>query len=95
MGTVIDIVDDDSQGSKVVGALLLYFVVDFPESTLSYNLIPGIPPTRIPIPTTTERCEHNCFSMATIPLRICKDVTTYKSQGITVGPFCLWERVVV
>ena len=95
MRTVIDIVDDDPQGSKVIGALPLYVVVDFPESTLSYNLIPGSPPTRIPIPTTTESCEHNFCFMTTIPLRICKAITTYKSQGITVGHGYLWERVVV
>ena len=30
MGTVIDIVDDDPQGSKVIGTLPLCAVVDFP-----------------------------------------------------------------
>ena len=29
IGTVIDIVDDDPQGSKVIGTLLLYVVIDF------------------------------------------------------------------
>ena len=35
------------------------------------------------------------YSMATIPLRICKAVTIYKSQGIDVGPNKVWEKVLV
>ena len=95
MGTVIDIVYDDAQGNKLIGALPLYIVVDFPESTLSYNLILGSPSTHIPIPITTERCERKCCYMTTIPLIVCKTITTYKSQGITVGPGKTWKRVVV
>ena len=95
MGTIIDIVYYDARGSKLIGALPLYVVVDFPESTLSLNLIPGSPSTHIPIPITTERCERKCCSMTTIPLRICKAITTYKAQGITVGPDKTWKRVVV
>ena len=95
MGTVVDIVDGDPHGSKVIGALPLYVVVDFPEPTLSYSLITGNSSTCIPIPTTIERCEHNCCLMTTIPLRIFKAITTYKSQGITVDPGYLWKRVVV
>jgi len=70
MGTIIDIVYYDARGSKLIGALPLHVVVDFPESTLSHNLIPGSPSTHIPIPITTERCERKCCSMITIPLRI-------------------------
>ena len=92
---MIDIIYDDAQGIKLIGALPLYVVVDFPKSTLIYNLIPGSPATHISIPITTERCERNCYSMTTIPLRICKSITTYKSQGTTVGPGKIWERVVV
>ena len=33
--------------------------------------------------------------MTTIPLRICKAIATYKSQGITVGPGKTWKQVVV
>ena len=95
METVIDIVYDDAQGGKLIGALPLYVVVDFPESTLSYKLITGSPSIHIPIPITTERCERKCCSMPTIPLRICKAITTYKSQVITVGPDNTWARVVV
>ena len=79
MGTIIDIVYDDARGIKLIGALPLYVVVDFPESTLSLNLIPGSPSTHIPIPITTEICEKKCCSMTTIPLRICKAITTYKN----------------
>ena len=33
MGTIIDIVYDDARGSKLIGALPLYVVDDFPGST--------------------------------------------------------------
>ena len=57
--------------------------------------MPGSPPTHISIPETTERCEHNYYSMTTIPLRICKSIINYKSQVIILGPGNLWERLVV
>ena len=62
---------------------------------MSYSLISGSPPNHIPIQTTIERCECNFCAMPTIPLRICKAITAYKSQGITVGSDYLWKRVVV
>jgi hypothetical protein len=33
--------------------------------------------------------------MTTIPLRVCIAITTYKGQGITVGPGEEFERIVV
>ena len=56
---VTAIVYDDTSSSKAQGALPLYVVVDFSESALSYSLIPGISPTYITIPITTERCEKS------------------------------------
>ena len=44
---VIDIVYDDPRGRKVPGTLPFYVVFDFPESTLSHILIPGISSTHI------------------------------------------------
>ena len=76
MGTMIDIVYNDAKGSKLIGALPSYVFVNFSESTLSYNLVPGSPSTHIPVPTTTERCERKCYSMIAITLRICKAITT-------------------
>ena len=43
----------------------------------------------------TERCEKKCCSITTVSLRVCKVITTYKSQGITVGPGKVWEKVVI
>lgn len=75
MGIVIDIVYDEARGSKLIDVLPLYVIFDFLESTMHYNLIPGTPPTHIPITITTERCERFFCSMTTIPLRICKAIT--------------------
>ena len=58
MGNVIDIVYDDPKDSRLQGTLPLNVVVDFKEFTLSYSFIPGIPPTYITIPITTERFER-------------------------------------
>ncbi len=33
--------------------------------------------------------------MATIPLRVCKAITIYKSQGLTVGEGHVWELLVL
>ena len=79
MGTVIDIVYDDARGSRVPGALPLYVVVvDFPESILSYSLIPGSPPTHIPIPITTDRSNQEFEELAR--RRCCRKYCKLKSQ---------------
>jgi len=73
----------------------LYAVVDFPE----YKGEPwdNANPTYVPVPLVTLRCEKKCCSQTTLPLRVCKAITIYKSQGITVGegPDCFWKFVVV
>ena len=53
------------------------------------------PVTCVPVPVIKDRCEKNCCSIATVPLRVCKAVTTHKSQGMTVGPGHVWERLVI
>ena len=82
ISTVKEIIYDHPRGPHTVGSLPLYIVVDFPESTLRQSLVPGIPTKYVPIPVTTDRCEK-------------KAITIYKSQGITIRPGKLWERVIV
>ena len=33
--------------------------------------------------------------MSTLPMIVCKLITTYKSQWFTVGPSKVWEQVVI
>ena len=95
VGTVIEIFYDHPMGPTSPMSLPPEVVVDFHESILDYSLIPGSPSTYISILVTTDRCDFCCCSMTTIPLRIYKAITIYKSQGITVGPGKVWENVMV
>lgn len=74
-----------------------YVIVEFPNSTIPEEdaLIPGMPPTWVPIPLVTERCEKNCCQVCAFPLRVCIALTAHKSQGMTVGPGQAFEKVVV
>ena len=54
-----------------------------------------MPYTHIPIPAIIDRCENNCCSITTTPLRVFKVITIYKNQGITIGEDNLCKRVVV
>ena len=59
-----------------------------------------LPTTCIPIIPLTIRCEKICCTVTSIPLRVCKVLTTHKSQGTSVesgNPFesdviCLPEK---
>ncbi len=75
----------------------MYLVVDFPESTIpeDQKLIPNQPKTWIPIPLFTRRCKKKCCSITAIPLMICKSLSIYKSQGMTVGQGKQFTKVVV
>ena len=96
MGTVVDIVYADSTGPANRDSLPLYVVVDFPECTISAEEAwDPDHPTWVPIPVYEGRCEKKCCSMKIIPLRVCKAITIYKSQGITVGEGCVWRYVVI
>ena len=44
-----------------------------------------IPSTYLPIIPLTIRCEKRCCTITSIPLRVCKVLTTHKSQGTSVG----------
>ena len=86
IGTVKIIVYDDPRGPNLEGSLPLYVVFEFKESTLDNLLIPGNPSTYVPIPVVNNMCEKKCCTIRTIPLRVCKSITLYKSQRLTVGP---------
>jgi hypothetical protein len=40
-------------------------------------------------------CAKGCYSMSTIPLRVCITITTYKGPCITVGPGEMFEHEVI
>jgi hypothetical protein len=72
-----------------------YVIVEFPNSTLEECLVPGMPSTFLPIAPVICRCEKGCCTAQQIPLRVCKAITIYKSQGGSVGEDEVWEYVVV
>ena len=71
VGVIVDIVFENADGPlNVEVEYPEYIIVDFPDS--------GIPPehqydtdnpTFTPVPLVTMRCEKNCCSMTTIPLK--------------------------
>jgi hypothetical protein len=42
-----------------------------------------------------DQCEKKCCSVKPIPLRVCKAISIHKSQGMTIGPEEVIEKVVV
>ena len=96
VGTVVEIVYEDSEGPRNPGNRPAYVVVDFPHSTVpaSEAWNPDHP-TWVPVPMSTQRCEKSCCSVETIPLRVAKAITIDKSQGSTVGKGEFWEFLVV
>jgi PIF1 helicase. len=98
IGTVVDIIYDNEDGPMEEGnPLPLFVVVDFPRSNVPENdkCFPHLPQSYVAIPVVHERCERNCCSIETVPLRVCVAITIYKSQGITVGKGEQFEHVVV
>ena len=57
--------------------------------------IDDMPRTCVPVAPVTLRCENGCCSATTIPLRVCKAITSHKSQGQSIGQGHAWNRVVV
>ena len=51
--------------------------------------------SRFSWPLMPARCEKKCCNATQIPLRVCKAITIYKSQGTSVGEGETWELVVV
>jgi hypothetical protein len=80
-------------GSKIMPA---YVVVDFPDTTLNTEDVwDQANPTHIPIPPIILRCEKKCCGQKQVPLRVCKAITIYKSQGLTCGEGHTFPRVVL
>ena len=80
VGTVVDTVyhPGENPGNSAFPA---HVVVDFLHCTIpSEFAYDSSRPTHVPIPVKSVRCEQRCCSMSTIPLRVCKTITTYKSQ---------------
>jgi hypothetical protein len=96
VGTVVRVYYVNSEGPRESGAQPLAVIVDFP-----YTCMPLVKawdvanPTHVPIPVVEQRCDRDCCTMSTIPLRICKAITIHKAQGATVGPGHFWERLVM
>ena len=72
-------------------------IVDFPQFSIDEEkrMHEDLPITCVAITPTTDRCQKNCCSITTIPFRVCKAITVHKSQGITVGPGNIWEKLVI
>ena len=52
-------------------------------------------PEVVPIPMVSVRCENDCCSMRTIPIRVHKATSIHKAQGMTIGEGQPFQKVVV
>ena len=96
VGKVVDIIYENEDGPREDKALPSYVVVDFPHVKFEKGMEwDKDHPTYVPIPCKEYRCEKRCCSVRTVPLRVCKAITIYKSQGMTVGKGQVWERLVI
>ena len=100
MGVVVDIHYRTEKGpsdEEIDAPLPAQVIVDFSQFTINEDkrLSEHLPITCVAIPTVTDHCEKYCCSITTVPLRVCKAITIHKSQGITVGPGNVWEKLVV
>ena len=74
----------------------MYCVVRFPKSNLTECTVDGETDTKlVAIPLITKRCERNCCSIETIPLRVCYALTVHKVQGMSIGPDETFEKGVI
>ena len=96
IGVVRDIVYKDHSGPNNEEALPEYVIVDFPESTIpeEEKSLPNLPRTFVPVPVVDIRCEKKCCSMSMIPLIISIAITIHKSQGMTIGPNEMYEKLI-
>jgi hypothetical protein len=97
IGTVVDIVYENPDGPNDRESLPAYVIVDFPDAAIpeADKMFANHPHTCIPIEPFTSRCERNCCSCTTIPLRVSKAITIHKAQGMSVGEGHPWEKLVV
>ena len=95
IGSIVDIVYSVSNRPHT-DALPLYIVVNF----VSISIPPQCAydrsnPNLVPIPPKTMRCEAGCCEMTTIPLSVCKAISIYKCQGMTIGSSEMFSKIVV
>ena len=97
VGVVKEIVYKSTSGPANKDELPVYVIVDFPSCTIPLEdaLVPNMPPTCVPVPVVMDQCEKKCCSVKTIPLRVCIAISIHKSQGMTIGPGEVFEKVVV
>ena len=97
VGVIVDIVFENADGPlNVEVEYPEYIIVDFPDSSIPpEHQYDTDNPTFIPVPLVTMRCEKNCCSMTTIPLRVCKAITIHKCQGISIGNGEKWSKIVI
>jgi hypothetical protein len=98
LGKIVKIVYANKEGpTKDPRVHPAYVVVDFPNCTIPKEdaLWKKNEPTLVPIPVAMLRCEKKCCSECSIPLRVAKAVSSYKSQGMTVGKGKLFEKAVI
>ena len=96
VGDLIDVKFADPAGPNA-NELKGYAIVDFPLSTIPADkaLIPGMPPTYIPIPVISLRCNAKCCGIETFPLRMAIGLTGHKAQGMTIAKNEPFEKAVL
>ena len=95
IGTIVDIVYTNKDGPRS-DYLPSYIVVNFELVSIPLDQCYDISnPKYIPIPVKAMRCESGCCVMTTIPLQVCKAISIYKCQGMTVGASEMFTKIVV
>jgi hypothetical protein len=97
VGEVVAIMYSNPEGPRDRAAQPAYVIVNFPdfETNEANKCFAYLPWTCVPISPFILRCEKKCCSIMTLPLCVCKAISIHKSQGLTVGPGKVWERVVI
>ncbi len=94
--TIVDICYESREGPRMSGGSLpCYVLVNFPDIKAVDGYTPWDEdiPTYVPRPVVTIKYECKSFSMTMIPLQVCKAISQYKAQGMTVGFKELYERL--
>ena len=96
IGRVVQLCYHEKEGPQIPRNQPRYVMVDIPNLSMPTETVWDVNhPTHVPIPLFMAQCEKKCCSMTTIPLCICKAITTYKSQGQMVGLGHFWPYLVV
>ena len=72
-------------------------IVEFKESNFSETTKwrTDLHKQLIPMDSVTIHCERKCCTVTSILLRICKAITLYKAQGMSIGPRKPFESVII